>query len=67
VLCANAHGFSLHAWVYTAADDRRGLEQLCCYITRTRPTIANERLSVNPTGHIVLKLKTAWRMAPATM
>ena len=58
-LCANAHGFSLHAGVRCAADDRRGLEQLCRYITR--PAIANERLSVNRAGQIVLKLKTAWR------
>ena len=58
-LCANAHGFSLHAGVRIAADDRQGLEQLCRYITR--PAIANERLSVNRAGQIVLKLKTAWR------
>ena len=58
-LCANAHGFSLHAGVRCAADDLRGLEQLCRYITR--PAIANERLSVNRAGQIVLKLKTAWR------
>ena len=41
------------------ADDRQGLEQLCRYITR--PAIANERLSVNRAGQVVLKLKTAWR------
>ena len=59
-LCANnAHGFSLHAGVRIAADDRQGLEQLCRYITR--PAIANERLSVNRAGQVVLKLKTAWR------
>ena len=29
-LCANAHGFSLHAGVRIAADDRRGLEQRAC-------------------------------------
>ena len=44
-LCANAHGFSLHAGVRCVADERRGIEQLCRYITR--PAIANERLSVN--------------------
>ena len=47
-LCANAHGFSLHAGVRCAADHRQGLEQLCRYITR--PAIANERLSVNRAG-----------------
>ena len=57
--CANAHGFSLHAGVRIAADDRRRLEQLCRYITR--PAIANERLSVNRAGQVVLKRKTAWR------
>ena len=58
-LCANAHGFSLHACVRVAADDRQGLEQLCRYFTR--PAISNERLSVNRAGQVVLKLKTAWR------
>ena len=58
-LCANAHGFSLHAGVHCAADDRQGIEQLCRYITR--PAISNERLSINREGNAVLKLKTAWR------
>ena len=58
-LCANAHGFSLHAGVHCEADDRRGLEQLCRYITR--PAISNERLSINREGNVVLKLKTPWR------
>ena len=44
---------------HMAADDRRGLEQLCRYITR--PAISNERLSVNRVGQVVLKLKKAWR------
>ena len=42
-LCANAHGFSLHAGVRCDADQRSELEQLCRYVTR--PAIANERLS----------------------
>ena len=58
-LCANAHGFSLHAGVRCDADDRQGIEQLCRYITR--PAIANERLSVNRAGQVVLKLKTPYR------
>ena len=57
--CANAHGFSLHAGVRCDADQRQGLEHLCRYITR--PAIANERLSVNRAGQVVLKLKTAFR------
>ena len=40
-LCANAHGFSLHAAVRCGADQRKALEHLCRYITR--PAIANER------------------------
>ena len=58
-LCANAQGFSLHAGVRCEANDRQGIEQLCRYITR--PAIANERLSINGEGNVVLKLKTAWR------
>ena len=41
-LCAEAHGFSLHAGVRSGADQRKALERLCRYITR--PAIANERL-----------------------
>ncbi len=58
-LCANGHGFSLHAGVRRDADDRKGIEQLCRYITR--PAISNERLSINREGNAVLKLKTPWR------
>ena len=47
-LCANAHGFSLHAAVRCGADQRKALEQLCRYITR--PAIANERLQRNRAG-----------------
>ncbi|OGA19396.1 MAG: hypothetical protein A3H32_00625 [Betaproteobacteria bacterium RIFCSPLOWO2_02_FULL_63_19] len=43
-LCANAHGFSLHAAVRCAAERRSELEHLCRYITR--PAIANERLRI---------------------
>ena len=42
-----------------AADDRQLLEQLCRYITR--PALANERVQTNAAGHVLLKLKTAWR------
>ena len=58
-LCANQQGFSLHAGVHCAAEDRRGIEQLCRYITR--PAISNERLSINREGNVILKLKTPWR------
>ena len=58
-LCINVHGFSLHAGVRCAADQRQAIEHLCRYITR--PAIANERLSVNRAGQVVLKLKTPYR------
>ena len=58
-LCADNNGFSLHAAVRCAADDRQALEQLCRYITR--PALANERVQTNAAGQVVLKLKTPWR------
>ncbi len=58
-LCADIDGFSLHAAVRCAADDRQALEQLCRYITR--PALANERVQTNTAGQVVLKLKTPWR------
>jgi hypothetical protein len=54
-----ASGFSLHAGVRCAAEQRQALEHLCRYITR--PVIANERVSVNHAGQVVLKLKTPYR------
>ena len=47
-LCADEQGFSLHAAVRCAADDRQALEQLCRYITR--PALANERVQINSAG-----------------
>ena len=58
-LCADNNGFSLHAEVRCAANDRQALEQLCRYITR--PALANERVQTNAAGQVVLKLKTPWR------
>ena len=52
-LCADIDGFSLHAAVRCAADDRQALEQLCRYITR--PSLANERVQTNAAGQVVLK------------
>ncbi len=57
--CVNAHGFSLHTGVRCAMNQRKELEHLCRYITR--PAIANERLTRNKDGQIVLKLKTPYR------
>ncbi|MCC6776327.1 MAG: transposase [Hyphomicrobiales bacterium] len=59
VLCADAHGFSLHAAVRCGADGRKQLERLCRYITR--PALAHERLSRNGKGQVVLRLKSPYR------
>ena len=58
-LCAQAHGFSLHAGVRCGAHPRKALERLCRYITR--PAIANERLKEDAAGNLVLQLKSPWR------
>lgn len=57
--CVNAHGFSLHAGVRCAMNQRKELEHLCRYITH--PAIANERLTLNDAGQVVLTLKTPYR------
>jgi hypothetical protein len=57
--CVNAQGFSLHAEVCCAAHQRKKLEHLCRYITR--PAVANERLTINRAGQVVLTLKTPYR------
>lgn len=44
-LCADMHGFSLHAAVCCEADDRQGLERLFRYIAR--PALAYERVQCN--------------------
>ena len=58
-LCADAHGFSLHAGVRCGEHQRKELERLCRYVTR--PAIANERLKRDGAGNVVLQLKSAWR------
>ena len=58
-LCADAHGFSLHAAVRLAIHRRKELERLCRYIIR--PALDNERLSRNARGEVVLKLKSPYR------
>jgi hypothetical protein len=58
-LCADAHGFSLHAGVRCGEHQRKELERLCSYITR--PAIANERLKRDGAGDVVLQLKSPWR------
>ena len=58
-LCADAHGFSLHAGVRCGAHQRKELERLCRTITR--PAIAFEWLKRDGSGDVVLQLKSAWR------
>ena len=58
-LCADALGFSLHAWVRCGAHQRKELERLCRYIRR--PAIAFERLKRDGAGNVVLQLKSPWR------
>ena len=58
-LCADAHGFSLHAGVRCGEHQRKELERLCRYITR--PAIASERLKRDGAGNVVLQLKSPWR------
>jgi hypothetical protein len=57
--CVNEQGFSLHADVRLAINQRHKLEHLCRYITR--PALANERLALNRAGQVVLTLKTPYR------
>ena len=58
-LCATLQGFSLHAAVRCGAGQRKTLERLCCYITR--PALANDRVQMNASGQVELRLKTPWR------
>ncbi len=58
-LCADAHGFSLHAAVRWASHQRKALERLCRTITR--PALASERPSRDGKGQVVLKLKSPTR------
>jgi hypothetical protein len=56
--CANEQGFSLHAAVRLAINQRHKLEHLCRYITQ--PAIANERLQRHHNGQVVLQLKSPY-------
>ena len=58
IRCANQQGFSHHAEVRCAMNQRNKLEQLCRYFTR--PAIANERLKLNRAGDVVLQLKSPY-------
>ena len=56
---ARANGFSHHAGVVAASDERDKLERLCRYITR--PAVSTERLSLTAQGRIHYRLKTPTR------
>ena len=56
---AKANGFSLHAGVAAAADERNKVERLCRYIAR--PAIATGRLSLTAQGQVRYTLKTPYR------
>ena len=53
--CAAVEGFSLHANVRIAANDRDGLEHLARYLAR--PPIATDRLTRLPDGRLALRFK----------
>ena len=51
-------GFSLHAGVACQPHERKKLERICRYISR--PSLSEERLSLNERGQVVYKLKTPY-------
>ncbi len=56
---ANVAGFSLHAGVMSNAQDRRKLERLCRYITRSG--VSEKRLAITAYGKVRYQLKTPYR------
>ena len=52
-------GFSLHAGVAAKAQERKKLERLCRYISRT--AVSEKRLSLTPNGNVRYQLKTPYR------
>ena len=57
--CASHKGFSLHADVCCAAEDRSKLEHMARYIAR--PPVAMDRLHLRPDGLITYRLKKRYR------
>ena len=57
-LCAQNHGFNLHACTKVAANDKQGRLALCKYILR--PPLANDRLKILDDGDVRLELKKPW-------
>jgi hypothetical protein len=56
---ARAGGFSLHAGVDIAPNERAKLERLCRYVSR--PPVACERLALTASGQVRYTLKTPYR------
>ena len=57
--CAMVSGFSVHANVHIEARDRMRLGRLIRYWAR--PAVATERLSEQPDGRLLYRLKRPWR------
>ena len=57
-LVAKSSGFSLHAGVAFAGNEREKIEKLCRYIAR--PAVAQDRLSLNSHGQVVYRLKKSY-------
>jgi hypothetical protein len=57
-LCAQDHGFNLHAATRVAANDKQGRLTLCKYILR--PPLANDRLKILDDGSVRLEFKKPW-------
>ncbi len=55
---AKYSGFSLHGGVACRAHEKKKRERVCRYISR--PSLSEERLSLNARGQVVYKLKTAY-------
>lgn len=53
--CAQLDGYSIHADVAVAADDRRGLARLLRY--GARPPLAANRISLTPSGQVRYRLR----------
>jgi hypothetical protein len=53
--CACVYGYSVHADVSAAAENRKGLEKLIAYMTR--PPCPEERLTRLPDGRVLFRMK----------
>ena len=64
-LCAQSHGFNLHAATKVAANDKQGRLALCKYILR--PPLANDRLKILDDGDVRLDFKKPWSDGTASV